>query len=243
MCAIYTGTSGWAYPSWKPDFYPKEVRTKDFLAYYASQLNSVEVNFTFRSLLKSSTAESWLVTTPPDFLFTFKMHQAITHFRRLRNVEPNIKSFFASLEPFWTAKKIGAILIQLPHNMKADAPLLNDFLATLPPGAQYAVEFRNPTWLDDNIYNVLKDNNTAICVTEGEAELTTPDIVTADFSYYRFRRESYPRRRINELAHQFTSTSISPIYTYFKHEETPEGALNAVKLRRALASSLDQKTA
>src|SRR5437899_8801234 len=100
---IYTGTSGWAYPSWKPDFYPKEVRSKDFLAYYAGQLNSVEVNFTFRSLLKPTTAESWIATTPSGFLFTFKMHQAITHFRRLRNVEPNIKSFFTSLEPFWTA--------------------------------------------------------------------------------------------------------------------------------------------
>src|SRR3954470_4305729 len=112
---LLTGTSGWAYPSWKPDFYPKEVRTKDFLVYYAPQLKSVEFNFTFRSLLKQTTADSWLGTTPPDFLFSFKMHQAITHFRRLRNVEPNIKSFFASLEPFWTAKKIGAILIQLPH--------------------------------------------------------------------------------------------------------------------------------
>jgi len=66
--SIFTGTSGWAYAGWKPDFYPPDVRSKDFLKYYSSQLNSVEVNFTFRSLLKQKTAESWLANTPPEFL-------------------------------------------------------------------------------------------------------------------------------------------------------------------------------
>src|SRR4030081_513540 len=114
--AIYAGTSGWAYSGWKPEFYPKEVRTKDFLKYYTTQLNSVEVNFTFRSLLKQKTAETWVATAPEGFLFTFKAHQAITHFRRLRDTDAIVKQFFSALEPFWEAKKIGAILIQLPHN-------------------------------------------------------------------------------------------------------------------------------
>jgi uncharacterized protein YecE (DUF72 family) len=240
---IYAGTSGWAYAGWKPEFYPKEVRSKDFLKYYATQLNSVEVNFTFRSLLKAKTAESWVAATPPGFVFSFKAHQAITHFRRLRETDEIVKSFFAALEPFWAAKKIGAILIQLPHNMKVDAPLLDDFLAGLPKGARYAVEFRNASWLNDGVYDVLKKRNAAICVTEGEAELTTPDIVTTDFSYYRFRRETYTTKRIQQLAEQFTSTPDSPVFSYFKHEETPEGAMNAVKLRRMLAGAREQKTA
>jgi uncharacterized protein YecE (DUF72 family) len=241
--SINAGTSGWAYAGWKPDFYPPEVRSKDFLKHYSSQLNSVEVNFTFRSLLKQKTAESWLANTPPEFLFTFKMHQAITHFRRLRNTDEIVKNFFASLELFWAAKKIGAILVQLPHNMKVDTVLLDEFLAGLPKDTRYAVEFRNASWLQDNVYDLLKKRNAAICVTEGEAELTTPDIATADFSYYRFRRETYSKKRIQELAEQFMSARVSPVFAYFKHEETPEGALNAVKLLRTLQAAREPKTA
>jgi uncharacterized protein YecE (DUF72 family) len=230
---IHVGTSGWAYSGWKPEFYPKEVPAKDFLKYYSSKLNSVEVNFTFRSILKQKTADSWIATTPADFLFSIKMHQGVTHFRRLKNVDELLKRFFESLEPFWHAKRLGAILIQLPHNMQSDPQVLDDFLGRLLKGARYAIEFRNPSWLNESVYEVLKSHNAALCVTEGEAELSTPDIATADFKYYRFRRETYSATRIKELSNQFAATAL-PVFSYFKHEETPEGALNAVKLLNAV---------
>src|ERR1700761_2400283 len=96
---LYAGTSGWAYATWKPGFYPKEVSAKKFLAYYASQLTSVEVNYTFRTLPTVAQLEGWLAQTPDHFRFSFKAPQRITHFQRLRESEATVTEFVQSLEP------------------------------------------------------------------------------------------------------------------------------------------------
>src|SRR5262249_37288369 len=138
---IFAGTSGWAYAGWKPGFYPKDVPAKNFLQYYATQLNSVEVNFTFRQRLAAKTAEKWLAETPEHFRFTFKAHQAITHYKRLRDIDELLKAFFVSLEPFVYAKRLGAMLFQLPHNLKFDQELFTTFLDKLPRPLHNVVEF------------------------------------------------------------------------------------------------------
>lgn len=220
---VYAGTSGWAYVKWKPEFYPASVPASKFLEYYSSQLNSVEVNFTFRRKLLHSTAHKWIAAVPDGFLFSFKAHQSITHFRRLKNVDDVLTNFLASLEPFQKAKKLGVVLFQLPHNMKSDSELLADFLKELPPGIRYSVEFREPSWLDKDVYNVLEKNSVALCVTEGTEELTTPDRQTADFRYYRLRRPRYSARMIAKLAEDFNASGQN-IFIYFKHEDTAAGA-------------------
>src|SRR6185437_940495 len=158
MARLYVGTSGWAYPSWKPDFYPAKLPQKNFLKHYATQLNTVEVNFTFRQLIREATAQKWIAETPPGFRFGVKAHQVITHIKRLQGT--------------------------------ADGKLLEEFLPALPGAVQAAFEFRNPSWFTDEIFNLLKSNNRALCVAETE-ERVTPDVVTADFSYYRYRKPSY----------------------------------------------------
>src|SRR5437588_10512899 len=85
MPHLYAGTSGWAYPSWKPDFYPEKLGQTKFLQHYASRLNTVEVNYTFRHRLSEKTTQNWIATSPAGFQFGFKAHQAITHFRQLRD--------------------------------------------------------------------------------------------------------------------------------------------------------------
>jgi uncharacterized protein YecE (DUF72 family) len=231
MAQLYVGTSGWAYPTWKPDFYPAKLPQKKFLPHYASQLNTVEVNFTFRQLVKETTTKKWIEDTPPGFRFGVKAHQVITHIKRLKGTADFVPRFLSTIEPLAQAGKLGPILFQLPPNLKADAKLLEDFLAEVPRGVQAAFEFRNLTWFSDEIFNVLKSANRALCVAETE-ERVTPDVVTADFCYYRYRKPSYtPEERIAMVTRLREHLAKNRnVFSYFKHEDTPEGALYAVEI-------------
>ena len=111
MAQLYAGTSGWAYPSWKPDFYPAKLAQSKFLHYYATQLNAVEVNFTFRQLLKESTAQKWIEATPAAFHLSIKAHQVITHIKRLKKTEDFIPRFLSTIEPIARAEKLGPLLL------------------------------------------------------------------------------------------------------------------------------------
>ena len=190
MPQIFAGTSGWAYPSWKPDFYPYKLAQKKFLAHYATQLNTVEVNFTFRQLVKESTIQNWLQQTPAHFRFGIKAHQVITHIKRLKATEDFVPRFLATIEPLAAAGKLGPVLFQLPPNLKADSALLKDFLAVLPQSVPAAFEFRHESWFTDATWDLLRASNAALCVAETET-MTTPDIATGKFVYYRFRKPSY----------------------------------------------------
>ena len=229
MPQLFIGTSGWAYPSWKPAFYPEKLAQTKFLTYYASQLNTVEVNLTFRQLLKDTTAAKWIAQTPPDFRFTIKAHQVITHIKRLKNAEEFLARFISTIEPLSQAGKIGCVLFQVPPNMKADPKLLQEFLTTIPRGLRAAFEFRHESWFADDIFSCLKQHNRALCVAETE-ERTTPDVVTADFCYYRYRKPEYtPEERQAMLRRMQEHLSNGrDTYAYFKHEETPQGAIYAV---------------
>src|SRR5467141_2088647 len=159
MAQLYVGTSGWAYPSWKPDFYPGKLPQKKFLQQYATQLNTVEVNFTFRQLVKETTTQKWIEETPPAFRFGVKAHQVITHIKRLKATEDFVPRFLATIEPLAAAGKLGPVLFQLPPNLKADAALLKDFLAMLPRTVPSAFEFRHDSWFTDSTWELLKSNN------------------------------------------------------------------------------------
>jgi len=178
MPQLFVGTSGWAYPSWKPDFYPAKLAQKKFLSHYATQLNTVEVNFTFRQLVKETTIQNWINETPAHFRFGIKAHQVITHIKRLKGTEDFVPRFLATIEPLASAGKLGPVLFQLPPNLKADAELLKDFLALLPRTLPAAFEFRHESWLTDSTWELLKSSGAALCVAETE-ERTTPDVVTA----------------------------------------------------------------
>ena len=233
MAQLFAGTSGWAYPTWKPDFYPEKLAQKKFLGYYATKLNTVEVNFTFRQLVKETTIQNWLADTPAHFRLGVKAHQVITHIKRLKGTEEFVSRFLATIEPLAAAGKLGPVLFQLPPNLKADSALLRDFLAILPRAVPTAFEFRHDSWFSDATWELLKSANAGLCVAETEAR-TTPDVVTAPFAYYRFRKPTYTgdeRRAMVDRMRQHIAEGRN-VFTYFKHEETPEGALYAVEMLR-----------
>jgi len=237
MAKLYAGTSGWAYPSWKPDFYPAKLAQTKFLQYYSTQLNAVEVNFTFRQLLKETTAQKWIAETPAGFRMSVKAHQVITHIKRLKKTEDFIPRFLGTIEPLARAEKLGPLLFQLPPNLKADAKLLEEFLAVLPRGVPSAFEFRHASWFTDEVSELLKSRNLALCVAESE-ERTTPDVVTADFCYYRYRKPSYsPEERRAMIGRiQEHLAARRNVFAYFKHEETPEGAIYAVEMLKEMSA-------
>jgi uncharacterized protein YecE (DUF72 family) len=231
MAELFAGTSGWAYPSWKPEFYPAKLPQKNFLQHYATRLNTVEVNFSFRQLVKESTVQKWIAETPAGFRFAVKAHQVITHIKRLKKTEDFLPRFLSTIEPLAQAGKLGPVLFQLPPNLKADSLLLEEFLGVLPRGVPAAFEFRHASWWNEEIYDLLRKHNRALCVAETE-ERDTPDVVTAAFCYYRYRKPSYTPEERKAMADRLREHRQQgrDVFAYFKHEETPEGALIAVEV-------------
>jgi uncharacterized protein YecE (DUF72 family) len=237
MAQLFAGTSGWAYPSWKPAFYPEKLAQKKFLSYYTTRLNTVEVNFTFRQLVKETTIQNWLQESPLHFRFGVKAHQVITHIKRLKGTEDFLPRFLSTIEPLAAARKLGPVLFQLPPNLKADMSLLKDFLAGLPKTVPAAFEFRHESWFVDPTWEVLKSGNFALCVAETETR-NTPDVTTAEFAYYRFRKPTYSgeeRQSMIDRIQQHLGEGRN-VFAYFKHEETPEGAMYAADLLRQVGA-------
>jgi uncharacterized protein YecE (DUF72 family) len=228
---LYVGTSGWAYPAWKPIFYPEKLAQKKFLQYYAERLNAVEVNYSFRQFIKESTLQNWIAETAADFRFCVKAHQSITHIRRLKDAGEQLRRFLDSVAPLASAGKLGPALFQLPPNLKADAALLDDFCSQFPRTFRAAFEFRHDSWFADEVYRVLSKHDAALCFAESD-ELRTPIVVTANFSYYRLRRNEYTQEERQIIA-QKLSEGVRVgrnIFAFFKHEERPESALYAEQL-------------
>jgi|SRR5947209_6804456 len=231
---LYCGTSGFAYPSWKPEFYPDKLPSSKFLSYYATRLNAVEVNYTYRRLASAATLEKWIRETPDGFLFLPKAHMKITHSFKLEGAEEFTRVFLESLEPLRAAGRLGPVLFQLPPSLKIDVPRLAHFAKLLPRGLLASFEFRNLTWFDDEVYKVLRDQNAALCVAENE-NLETPHVVTADFVYLRLRRPDYTESELGSVAYRVEQYQANgyPTFAIFKHEETPAGALNAERVLNA----------
>ena len=233
MAKVYAGTSGWAYSSWKPEFYPAKRGAAEFLSYYATRLNSVEVNYTFRSVPAKTLLHDWIEETPSHFKFAIKAHQAITHFKRLRGAASATSRFIDTLGPLRKAKKLGPVLFQLPPNFKCDVPLLTDFLARLPRGLRYAFEFRHASWLTKDVFAALRKASVALCWAESE-KLETPNVQTAGFFYLRLRKDAYSAPRIGKLRRLVRELARKgDVFLYFKHEKAPDGAFHAEKVLRA----------
>ena len=230
MGLIYAGTSGWAYSSWKPGFYPRDLGPAGFLAHYAGRLNSVEVNFTFRNALTAELLDDWIRATPRDFIFAVKAHQEITHFKRLRGAVRGTRKFLASLRALEKSKKLGPVLFQLPPNFKCDLALLKHFVTRLPQNYRFAFEFRHPSWFNKDVYEMLRGANVALCLAESE-KLVTPEVATADFSYLRLRKDHYSAVARAKLAEKIRNLAQrGDVFAYFKHEDKPDGARHAERL-------------
>jgi len=205
-------------------------------------LNSVEVNYTFTKLPTPEMVQRWLAQTPDGFRFSFKAPQRITHFKRLIECRELLAEFFDALKPAAAVGKLGLVLFQLPPNFKADLPRLRTFLAapalrrkTAPP---LAFEFRHESWFSEDVSAILRKRNAAYCIADTDS-LQTPEVHTAAaHTCFRLRRAGgYTQPEIAAFARKFRGLAAErDVYAYFRHEDEPTGALNALALREAAAA-------
>jgi uncharacterized protein YecE (DUF72 family) len=238
---LYAGTSGFAYKSWKPAFYPPDLPTNRFLTYYSERLTALEVNYTFRRLASPGIFERWLDETRSTLQFVPKAHMRITHIDKLKNTSGFLEKFLESLAPFENRRRLGPILFQLAPSFRSSPDVLEGFLKMCPPRFQYAFEFRHESWFNEDVYSIVKSFNAAVCRAESE-KLETPAVDTASFAYYRMRKENYTPEELQAFGSSLRErlNRSDDVYVFFKHEENPEGALYAetlLKMFRAEAHS------
>lgn len=235
---ILVGTSGYNYPEWKGSFYPADLPTAKMLPYYASQFATVEINYTFYRMPTPKLVAGWREKVPPDFRFTLKAPKRITHDRRLRpaDVAESLQGFITAASEL--GPQMAALLFQLPPNFKKDLVLLNEFLALLPPKTTAAFEFRNASWLEDDVYDALRRRNIALCIADSESR-ETPIVTTASYAYLRLRDEGYGDGDIaqwTDTARRLSETATD-VFVYFKHEDEGKGAAFGQQMLKLLGQS------
>lgn len=226
---LYVGTSGYSYKEWKGHFYPEDLSEKEFLKFYGTKLNAVEINNTFYRLPKESIVTSWADQVPETFAFSIKASQRITHIKRLKEVGDETEYLMRVVRTL--KQRLGVVLFQLPPNMKKDIERLRGFLKLLAGDVRVAIEFRHASWFDDETYNLLNENNCSLCVADWDEKLDVPFVSTADWGYLRLRRESYTPADLKKWMKRVQDQKWKTAFIFFKHEDEATGPKLAMKFR------------
>jgi uncharacterized protein YecE (DUF72 family) len=227
---IRVGTSGFGYREWLGVFYPEKLASQKMLAYYGQRIATVEINLTFRRRVAKTTFEKWAESTPAHFRFALKAPFEITHGKKLRGVEKATQEFIEDASAL--GERLGPILFQLPPSLKIDPVLLTEFLAMIRGSTMSAFEFRHASWLDDSIFQILKNAGAALCVAETET-LATPAVMTAPHVYLRLRKDSYQDARIEEWGQEIKKLArgADSVFAFFRHNvPAPSYAMKLAKL-------------
>ena len=192
------------------------------LPYYAERFPTVEINYTFYRTPNEKILEGWNKATPDSFKLTLKAPKRITHDARLRDCADRVRQFLETAAVL--GPKLGALLFQLPPNLKKDIGLLEAFLDAFPPKVCAAFEFRHASWFDDDVYARLHGRNLALCVADSE-KLSAPVQMTADYGYFRLRDEGYTAADIARWGETIREQASArrDVFVYFKHEESGKG--------------------
>ena len=233
MAHVWLGTSGFSYKEWRPIFYPPDLPEKQFLQYYATRFNSVEIDYTFYRMPSAKTIETWRTATPENFRFVLKASQQITHRQRLK-VPSEALEYLLSVVP-GLESRLGMILYQLPPFFKCDVPRLEAFLSVLPRGMAAAFEFRHESWFIEDVYRLLRKHRAALCIHDAD-DHTTPMELTAAFTYVRLRRSEYPPAQMEEWQVRIRGWREQGIdvYAYIKHEDNPNAPLIALEFAKGI---------
>jgi uncharacterized protein YecE (DUF72 family) len=216
---LFAGASGYSFKEWCGTFYPEKLKADAMLAWYAERLPAVEINNTFYRMPATAMLEHWVQTTPAEFCFAIKASRRITHISRIKDsAKDSVDYLYKQLAAL--GDKRGPVLFQLPPNLKKDLPRLIAFLQMLPMGHRAALEFRNDTWFDEEVYGALREIGASLCVSEREDGSPPPLVETADWGYVRLRLEEYSDGALREWAQRLAATSWKQIHVFFMHEPT-----------------------
>jgi uncharacterized protein YecE (DUF72 family) len=218
---IYVGTSGYSYKEWKGSFYPEKLSPKEMLSYYSQRFKAVELNNTFYRLPQPEMVESWKAQVPPDFRFTMKASQGITHFRRLKDATGATRLMLEKVAGF--ENRLGAVLFRLPEDFKKDLGRLETFLKGLPAQTPAAFEFRHESWFDDEVLALLRSHKRVLCISDRDEMPLDHIDKTADWGYVRLRRVKYSDRDLKAWIKQLKAQKWKDTYVFFKHEDEATG--------------------
>jgi uncharacterized protein YecE (DUF72 family) len=237
---IFIGTSGWSYRSWRGPFFPEALPARLHLAFYAERFATAELNGVFYRTPTEAAVRGWAEQTPDDFVFAWKASKFITHWKRLKETSVNSIALLESRLRL-LGRKAGPILFQLPPNFEKDRERLRDFLKLLPARRRYAFEFRHPSWYEDDILDLLRDNDIALCVSD-HSDAPAPWVATADFVYVRghgpggryrgrYRPETLERWRRWLMAMRRAGRTA---YVYFDNDQKSAAPKDAARLQEML---------
>ena len=239
MGKAWIGTSGYVYPHWRKGvFYPEGLPAREELAYYASNFHTVELNNPFYRFPTPANLERWRDATPPEFLFALKVNRTVSHTRRLRDVAAPLEEFVALASIL--GERLGPLLVQLPPDFQLDLPRLEEFVASLPDGYRWVVEFRHPSWQTPAVYDALARRGVALCVPVGGR--IQPDLATtAAFTYIRVHSGIGGRGYLGEEGLRPWARRIrallkkgKDVYVYFNNDRGGHAVRDAALLRRML---------
>jgi len=233
---IRIGTSGWSYDHWLGTFYPEGTRQRDLLAVYAERFESVEINRTFYKLPAAGTMTAWRAQTPAAFLFAAKASRFLTHRKKLKDPEEPVARLLGCVEAL--GDKLGPVLFQLPPRWRVNPDRLEGLLEVLPARHRYAFEFRDPSWHEPKILELLSKRRAAFCIFDLAGE-RSPIEVTADFVYIRLHgpgaayQGSYDGRTLSGWARRIRDWSEAgkDVYCYFDNDEKAYAPHDALRLK------------
>ena len=236
--ACRVGCSGWQYKHWKGDFYPSGLRQHEWLEFYAREFDTVEVNNSFYRLPPEGVFESWRARTPARFLYAVKASRFLTHMKKLKDPEEPVERLFSRAMEL--RSKLGPVLYQLPKQLPKNIDRLAAFLEILPPRVKHAIEFREPSWYDDQVMQLLHRHNVALCLHDMPGS-ASPRVATARFTYVRFHGATgrydggYSLDALEDWAEWLKGNNM-PAFAYFNNDMHGHAPRDAKKLIGLLAS-------
>jgi uncharacterized protein YecE (DUF72 family) len=241
MGEIYIGTSGWVYKGWAGAFYPEGMRPQERFEFYAAHFPTVEINSTFYRLPTENMVKNWREKAPDRFIFAVKGSRFITQMKKLNVSKDSISIFFERVKPL--REHMGPILWQLPPNLHRDVPRLERFLDMVPKRFRHAVEFRHPSWMADDVFDVLRAYDAAH-VSVSSMRMPMDFTVTTDFVYIRFHgleagaAHDYTRDEMEPWAEhcQAAMHDGKTVYAFFNNDlncRAPENAKTLMEMTQA----------
>lgn len=234
------GTSGWSYAGWLGNFYPEKIKSNLILPYYATLLDSVELNNSFYQIPSAKNVQIWTEITPAHFVFSCKANRYITHFKKLEDTKETVEKLLDAFSNF--EDKLGPILFQFPPYWPIDIPRLHTFIEQLPKRYLYTFEFRHKSWFCEELYELLHKYKLSLCFYNHKM-LRAPEIVTGQFIYIRMHgpneeayQGSYEDATLLEYAQKFINwrKEGKAIYCYFDNDEKANAPKDAQRLRTIL---------
>ncbi|MEW6162603.1 MAG: DUF72 domain-containing protein [Nitrospirota bacterium] len=243
MANLKIGCSGFLYDHWRENFYPKDLSKSYWLEYYSRHFSTVELNVTFYRLPERETFSKWYSSTPGDFIFSLKGSRFITHVKKLKDCGEPVEAFFSRASLL--KEKLGVVLWQFPPTFTMDLERLKDFLDALKPYCmRNTFEFRNRTWIDKKVIELLEKEKAALCMADWPDFLNRLPL-TANFVYIRRHGEggsyatSYSTELLKDDAKRIKAylRQKRDVFIYFNNDAFGYAPKNA----KELASLINKK--